>query len=133
MASIRREFAIEAPPVEVWAALRDFGAVHERLAAGFVVDSQPEGNDRVVTFAGGAVARERLVAIDEEERRLVYCMVESRLGSTHYNAAAQVLPDGDGTRFSWVIDVLPHELADTIGGLMDRGVAAIKKTLEAAT
>jgi carbon monoxide dehydrogenase subunit G len=133
MASVRREFAIETPPEAVWAALRDFGAVHERLAAGFVLDSQLEGQDRLVTFAGGAVARERLVAIDDDERRLVYCMVESRLGSSHYNAAAQVLDDGDGTRFSWIIDVLPHELAETVAPLMDLGVAAIKRTLESAT
>jgi carbon monoxide dehydrogenase subunit G len=133
MATVRRVFAIAAGPGEVWSALRDFGAVHERLAAGFVVDSRPEGDDRVVTFAGGAVARERLVTIDDERRRLVYCMVESPLGSAHYNGSAEVLADGAGTRFVWVIDVLPHRLAEPIGALMDRGVAAIKKTLEAAT
>ena len=34
MASIRREIVIEAPPDRIWAALRDFGAVHERLDQG---------------------------------------------------------------------------------------------------
>src|SRR2546429_4879539 len=133
MATIRREFTIDAGPDDVWAALQDFGAVHERLAAGFVVDSRLEGEDRVVTFFSGAVARERLVTIDDDERRLVYSMVESPLGSTHYNAAAHVLPDGERTRFLWVIDVLPHELEEPIGALMDRGAAAIRKTLEGAT
>jgi ligand-binding SRPBCC domain-containing protein len=30
MASIRTETVIDAPPEQVWAALRDWGALHER-------------------------------------------------------------------------------------------------------
>ena len=36
MASIRREIVIEARPADVWDAIRDVGAVHTRLAPGFV-------------------------------------------------------------------------------------------------
>jgi hypothetical protein len=32
----------------------------------------------------------------------------------------------------WIIDVLPDDLARRIGELIDSGLAAIKKTLEAA-
>ena len=39
MASIRKEILIDAPTEHVWAAIRDVGAVHERLAPGFVVDT----------------------------------------------------------------------------------------------
>jgi len=39
MASIRKEILIDAPPEDVWAAVRDVGAVHRRLAPGFVVDA----------------------------------------------------------------------------------------------
>ena len=51
MASIRKEILIEADCEEVWAAARDVGALHERLASGFVVDTRMEGDDRIVTFA----------------------------------------------------------------------------------
>ena len=42
MASIRKEFLIEAHSEDVWAAVRDVGALHTRLAPGFVVDTRLE-------------------------------------------------------------------------------------------
>ena len=71
MASICQEVVIEARPDQVWAALRDWGALHRRLAPGFVTDTRLDGADRIVTFAGGLVVREVLVALDDERRRLV--------------------------------------------------------------
>ena len=131
MASITREIHIDADPAAVWDALRDFDAVHERLVPGFVVDCRVEaGGDRVVTFFTGTVARERLVTADDAGRRLVYTVVESAMGATHHNAAAQVVADGPGgTRFTWTTDVLPDALAGPIGDLMDRGIAVIEETL----
>jgi hypothetical protein len=58
MASIRKEILINARPEEVWAAVRDVGAVHHRLVPGVVVDAHLEAGARVVTFANGVVARE---------------------------------------------------------------------------
>jgi uncharacterized protein YndB with AHSA1/START domain len=131
MASIRKEREIEASPEEVWAALSDWGALHERLVPGFVVDTRLDGDDRVVTFFNGAVARERLVDLDEGERRLVWSIVDGPY--THHNGAAQVLAGEDGTaRFVWVADLLPDELAQVTGELMERGIDTVKETLEAA-
>jgi Polyketide cyclase / dehydrase and lipid transport len=56
MASVRREILIDAPTADVWSALRDFGALHERLVPGFVVDTSLDGDVRVVTFFNGARA-----------------------------------------------------------------------------
>ncbi len=131
MASIRQEFVIDARAEDVWEALRDFGNVHTRLATGFVVDAHLEGDDRVVTFAGLSVARERLVDCDDEMRRLVYTVVEGRLSLTHHNASAQVFDEGDGrSRFVWITDVLPHEAAPIVAGLMEQGATAMQRTLE---
>jgi carbon monoxide dehydrogenase subunit G len=133
MASIRKEIAIDARPEAVWAALRDFGAVHERLVPGFVSDAYLEGDDvRVVTFFNGVVVREKLVGVDEEARRLAYALVEAPLGSSHYNGSAQVFADGDGgSRFVWIVDVLPHDVAEPVRDLMDQGIRVVKRTLEA--
>src|SRR5439155_23826740 len=95
MASIHNETLIEARPETVWAAVRDVGAVHERLAPGFVVDTRLEDGARVVTFANGLVARELIVDVDDAARRLAWAVVDSpRL--THHNASMQVFADGEG-------------------------------------
>ena len=132
MATIIREMSIGVPPDHAWAALRDFGAVHKRLVPGFVVDSTSESDDtRVVTFFNGAVAREVLVGIDDERRRLAYTVVESAFGAVHRNASVQVIARGDGgTRFVWITDVLPNDVAPRIAEMMEGGLSVMKRTLE---
>jgi uncharacterized protein YndB with AHSA1/START domain len=131
MASICKEILIDAPPEKVWDALRDFGALHERLVPGFVVAAQTRGDVRTITFFNGSIAQERLVSTDDDARRIAYTVIDGPLGATHHHASAQVVaePDG-GSRFVWVTDVLPHELAAPTSGLMERGLAVIKETLE---
>src|SRR5436309_14972379 len=91
MASIRKEILINAHAADVWAAVRDVGAVHQRLAEGFVVDTRLDGSARTVTFANGLVLRELIVDVDDEARRLVYAAVGGR--ATHHNASMQVFAD----------------------------------------
>ena len=129
MASIRRDIHIKAPAESTWAAIRDVGAIHTRLAPGFVVDTRLEEGARVVTFGNGLVARELIVDIDDEARRLVWAVVGGRL--THHNASLQVFADGEGrSRVVWIADLLPNELAGTIAGMIEQGMAVMKKTLE---
>ena len=71
MASVRRQIELDADAGAVWDALRDFGAVHERVVPGFVVDCRLDGDARVVTFFSGNVQREPLVDIDDDARRSV--------------------------------------------------------------
>jgi carbon monoxide dehydrogenase subunit G len=129
MASIHREVRIQADPQTVWDALRDVGALHQRLAPGFVTDVRLEEGARVVTFGNGLVARELIVDIDDEARRLVWSVVGGRM--THHNASAQVFADGEGrSRFVWIADLLPHESAPGVATMMEQGLAVIKRTLE---
>lgn len=128
MASIHKHIAIDAHPDDVWAAVHDFGAVHRRLAPGFVRDSQFDGDARIVTFANGNVARELLVDCDHARRRLVYSVVSERV--KHYNASMQVLADsGTHARLIWIVDVLPNEVAPYIAGQMDQAELAMKSAL----
>jgi carbon monoxide dehydrogenase subunit G len=129
MATLRRQIALNAPASTVWSALRDFGAVHTRVAPGFLTKLDMDKDDRIVTFFNGMVARERLVTADDEDCRLVYSVVEGR--ASHYNAAVQVFPEGDGSRLVWTIDLLPNDLAPAIGGMMDHATGFMKKALEA--
>jgi len=131
MATLRRQIALNAGASTVWSAIRDFGEVHTRVAPGFLTKLEMDKGDRIVTFFNGMVARERLVTSDDEECRLVYSVVEGR--PTHYNAAVQVFPEGDGrSRVVWTIDLLPDDLAPAVGGMMDHAAGFMKKTLEAA-
>lgn len=131
MATIYKEIFIDATPERAWEALRDFGALHTKLVAGFVTACELQGDSRIVTFFNGATAREQLVGIDGQIKRLCYTVVGGK--ATHHNASAQIFAeDGNRTRFVWITDVLPNELVGYIGPMMDQGAAAIKRTLESS-
>jgi carbon monoxide dehydrogenase subunit G len=128
MASIHKDIPIDAHPDEVWAAVRDFGAVHKRLVPGFVLDAHLDGDARIVTFANGTVARELLVACDDGRRRLVYAVVSERV--KQHSASVQVLADGGArTRLIWIVDVLPDEIAAYIQAQMDQAALAMQAAL----
>jgi carbon monoxide dehydrogenase subunit G len=129
MATIHKEIEVPAPGDTVWAAVRDFGNVH-KLAAGFVTDSRIDegGAVRIVTFANGMQARERLVTRDEAARRLVYLVEGGR--PSHYNACVQVAETGpDRSRLLWTVDVLPDALAPAIAQMMEQGCQAMRSAL----
>ena len=129
MASIRKEISTSASVDDVWAALRDIGALHTRLVPGFVVDTRLEPGERIVTFGNGMIVREPIVDINDDARRLVWSAIGGRL--THYNGSAQVFanPDG-GARVVWVADLLPNDAAGAIGLMMEQGMAVMKSTLD---
>jgi len=129
MASIRKTFDVDAPIAKIWDALADFHNVHTRVAPGFVTRSEPEGDIRIVTFANGSVAREKLVTMDEAQHRVVYAIVDGR--PTHHSASVELVAEGPSrTRFVWTTDVLPDALAGYIDSQMSEAVKLIKPALE---
>jgi hypothetical protein len=131
MATIRKEVRIEARAETVWDALRDVGALHTRLAPGFVTDVRMEEGARIVTFGNGMVARELIVSVEDDVRRLVWSIVGGRL--THHNGSAQVFAEGpERSRFVWTTDLLPDSLAPSIEAMMAQAMPIIQATLERA-
>ena len=130
MASIRREVQVNTGAEKIWEAVRDVGAVHQRVAPGFVVDTKMEEGARVVTFGNGMTARELIVDVDDGSRRLVWSVVGSpRL--THHNASLQVFAEGNGrSRVVWIADLLPNEVAGYIQTMIEQGMGVMKQTLE---
>ena len=56
-------------------------------------------------------------------------IVEGR--PTYHHASIQAHSEGDArSRVVWIADLLPNDLADLVGGMMERGCAAMKRTLE---
>jgi hypothetical protein len=126
MASIHKDISLDARPEDVWAAVRDYGAVHRRVAPGFVTDCRLDGDSRIVTFANGNIAQERLVTMDDARMRLVYAVVSPRV--KQHSASIQIFADGDNrSRMAWIADVLPNEIGPYIDGQMDQGAAAMQK------
>jgi len=128
MASIYRKFEVSASAEFAWQAIRDVGAVHERLAKGFVVQTTLDGDVRTVTFANGFVVQERIVAIDDEHKRLVYSAINGR--ASHHNAYFQVSSKTpDVAHITWVTDLLPEEMKAPIEQMVDQGIKSIQRTI----
>lgn len=128
MATIRKEIWTTRGAEAVWDALADIGALHTRLVPGFVVDTRLEPGARVVTFGNGMVVREPIITIDPRARRVVWSAESEML--RHYNASAQVIPEGKGSRVIWIADLLPDDAASVVEGMMDAGMAAMKRALD---
>jgi hypothetical protein len=99
---------------------------------GFVTDCRLDGEDRIVTFATGAVVREVLIDSDDGEQRLAWSIVDGPY--RHHNGVAQVLSDGEaGSRFVWTTDLLAEdEVVELTDRAMETGIGVVKKTLEAS-
>ena len=129
---IRRTFTVPATADEVWDVFRDIGAVHTRLAPGFVTDTVMLAPDeRQVTFANGAIVTEHIVSLDDDARRLAYTILE-RAGE-HHHASFEVLPHDDGATVVWTTDVLRGPVAETFRATVVAAVPVIAATLSGRT
>jgi len=128
MASIHKDISVDARSEDVWAVVADFGAVHQRLAPGFVLDARLDGDARIVTFANGTVARELLVDCDHLRRRLVYAVVSERV--KQHSASVQVFAEGEArSRLVWIVDFLPNEIASYMDAQMDQATLSMGQAL----
>src|SRR5690348_4110047 len=124
MTMIRRTFTVQASADEVWDVLRDIGAVHTRLAPGFVTDTVLVAPDkRRVVFANGAIVTEQIVSLDDDARRLAYTILER--GGEHHHASFEVLPADDGATIIWTTDVMRGPVAETFRATMVAAVPVI--------
>ncbi len=126
MASIYREFDVDAPVEKVWAAIADVGAPNKLIT--FLGEVTLEGDRRSCQRGDMGKLEELIVSVDDENRRVVYSIRESPFNFTHHNASMQALPNGNGgTRIVWVTDVKPDEAAAP--ELVDAAVESIKEAL----
>jgi hypothetical protein len=49
---------------------------------------------------------------------------------THHNASLQVFAENGRTRAVWIADLLPHEIAPQIAGMIEQGLSVMKRTME---
>jgi hypothetical protein len=116
MASIRREIRLDVGAEVAWAALRQPGQAHEAFTP-VLIGSELEGDVRTVRFAAGMVARERILDV---------------AGVQYHHASMQIDSAGPGRcLFVWITDVAPDAAAAAVTPLIEAGVAAFKRNVEA--
>ena len=131
MATARVELRIAADADAVWKVIGDFETGPLKMAPGHVIECRTDRDIRTVVFADGTVARERLVTIEDSQRRIVYAVLGDTVKPEHDNASMQVLPLGyRSCRLIWLHDVLPSDLAESLAAAMREGGSVIKATLE---
>ena len=130
MATLQKRIDIAAGAADVWAAVRDFGGLHQ-MVPGFVASCVREGNARIVTFSSGAAVREELVTCDDDARRLAWTIVGGPF--KHHNGSMHITATGNDTsEVTWTSDLLPDELAPTVDGMMAQALTVMKTTLDLA-
>lgn len=129
MTSIYREVILAIDASNAWLALRDpYNVAH--VFAGVLTGVTVDGDVRTVTFAGGHVAQERIVSIDDGGMRLAYTVCGERF--THHHASMQIVPLTAGRcRFVWISDFLPDSQRQFVEPLVDAGCAAVARNLAA--
>jgi Polyketide cyclase / dehydrase and lipid transport len=133
MATVRVETLVNLPAAQVWEAIADVGAVHQRLLPGRVSAARIEGDTRVLTMPDGSEIEELIISIDHHIRRLAYAVTAGqKLPLTYHHASFEVHEEGRATRLVWLTDVLPHAMAPAVQARTERGIAELKQTLEAA-
>jgi hypothetical protein len=132
MASVIREIMIDAPAEKVWSAVGDFANGPGRTSPGFFVDCRLEAPDiRALTFADGAVARERLIARDEQARRIVWAWIAEDV--IHDNTSMQVFAESETqSRLVWIHDTLPDQLTGWLATAMDQLAPVFQKSLKSS-
>ncbi|WP_457422266.1 SRPBCC family protein [Roseateles sp. P5_E7] len=130
MASIHREILVDVSAATLWDAMRDPGALHTRLAPAFITECTMDGDEaRQLRFANGMTARELIIDINDDTRRIAWSAVGGRL--THHNASTQIFDEGGSRcRVVWIADLLPHALAPAVAAMIDAGLQAMKAHAE---
>jgi hypothetical protein len=133
MASVIREIIIDAAPEKVWAAVGDFANGPMQISPGVFVNCRlDEPGVRTLTFADGTVARERLIARDEQPRRIVWGWVGDEVA--HDNTSIQVFAEGKTqSRLVWIHDTLPDELTAWLATAMDQLAPVFQQALKSPT
>jgi hypothetical protein len=132
MGSMTKEVLTDATPDAVWDAVRDIGALHTRLAPGFVVNTELIPGGRRVTFSSGRTVEEPIVSCCDSLRRLVWTVRGEASPLSHYNASVEVhARAAGGARVEWTADFLPDAAAAILDGLMTAGATAMAKALQA--
>lgn len=117
MATINLQTTLKVSPNDLWARVKDVGAISDLLDV--ITDSSLDGHVRSCTMANGAQLDETILSIDDEHRRVAYSITTSPFPIEVHASSMQVSDAGRGkSTFQWITDIKPDELADTLAPML---------------
>jgi len=123
MATGSVEVELKASADDAWAAVGDFAGV-DKIFPG--LDSLViEEDDRILGMFGMEI-RERLLELDNEQRRLVYSVIDGVPLESH-KGIITVEEVGSGSKVTWAYEVTPDEMADIFGSTYAGALEQLKK------
>ncbi|MEK0427789.1 MAG: hypothetical protein RL001_316 [Pseudomonadota bacterium] len=143
MIRVTRSSVIDAPIERVWAVLRDFNShidwhpaiAHSEIENGEKPDQV--GCVRAFSLKNGAVLREQLLTLSDENYVSTYCILDSTIPLKRYVATVKLSPVTDGNRTFWHWEStfstppgMEAELSNAVGtGVYETGFKALQEYL----
>ena len=127
MASAKAEASIARSPDDIWKVLREFGDL------GYMpgIDSCTVDGDVRTVGTMGIQVKEQLRELDNDQRRLVYSVVESPMDNmVSHLATISVDAEGTGTHLTWEVAVEPDELLGLFLPIYEGSVKSLKEKFE---
>jgi carbon monoxide dehydrogenase subunit G len=126
MGTATAEIDIAKPADQVWAVIGDFGGIGSWMPG---IDScRVEGENRILETMGMTIT-ERLVSKDDAARALTYSIADGAPVESH-EAVITVVPTGDTSHVTWVVDAKPDEMADLMVTIYQGALDALKSHTE---
>ncbi|WP_372736926.1 SRPBCC family protein [Nocardioides sp.] len=117
MATINLKSNLEVAPDELWARVKNVGAVSDLLNV--ITESSLDGDKRHCTMADGGLLEETILSVDEDHRRVAYTITSGPFPVEAHASSMQVSAAGDGkSTLQWITDIKPDELAGALGPML---------------
>jgi len=110
MTSICYNAVVDTDSTRTWSVIKQFGGIslwHPAIHESVIESGGPDGLVgciRRLTLQGGAVLRERLLAVDESKLSFAYCFEEAPLPVDDYVMTVKLVPltDQTSTVIQWI-------------------------------
>ena len=129
MASVRKHTWISSSADDVWAVVRDHGAISEWFPG--IDESSAIADNRRSCVVDGNVIEEDMVTNDDELRRLQY-VVSAGFPVEHHLATVDVIDNGDDCLVIYSTDVKPDEAREAVGPALEGGLEGLKAACESS-
>lgn len=122
MAKERAQIELSARPEAAWAVVGNFGGIGDWMPG--IESCVVDGDDRVLRLMGMEIT-ERLQERDDDGRTLSYRIVAG-VPVVNHVATISVVPDGDGARVTWDVEVEPDDMGQLFQTTYQQALEALK-------